>query len=82
MAICIPRAPVQLGDVRESPSLDEIPFHVPGQAFHLALGERVGGPAEPGPEADQLLERLVFRVPDRRAVGEPSGGDALHVVGV
>ena len=72
---------VQLRDVGERASGEEVPFYEPHQALDLPLGKRVARLAEPGLEADAGHEGGVIGLPDGASLKVAADDDAFHVVG-
>jgi len=73
--------PVQVGDVPEHTTHQEVLLDEPHQPFYLALGEGMPRLAELGAEAHGLHKCLIILLPHGMSLKIPVEDNALHVVG-
>ena len=73
--------PVQVSDVPEHTTRQDILLDEPYQPLHLALGEVMPGLAEPGAEVDGLHKCLIILLPHGMSLKIPVENDTFHVVG-
>lgn len=77
----IQRGPVQVCDVPEHTTDQEVLLDKPNRAFHLTLGKGVPGLTELCPEPDSFHKGLVILLPDGISLKVPVEDHAFHVVG-
>ena len=74
-------SPVQICNVPEDPSCQEVLFYKTNQPLHLALGEGMPGLAELRAEAHGLHKCLIILLPHGMSLKIPVEDNAFHVVG-